>query len=60
MQNLYKTCGSITSQLNCTFSSSDTIYMTYQVFFFFLHIPSDSLVAILMIDGGLACNPIFG
>jgi len=34
--------------------------MTYQVFFFFLHVPSDSLIAILMIDGEFVCNPIVG
>jgi len=33
--------------------------MTYQVFFF-LHLPSDSLIEILVIDGEFACNPIVG
>jgi hypothetical protein len=32
--------------------------MAYQVFF--LYIPSDSLVAVLVIDGEFICNPIVG
>jgi hypothetical protein len=33
--SLNNTCGSITSHLNCIFSSSDAIYMTHQVWIFF-------------------------
>jgi hypothetical protein len=33
--------------------------MTYQVFFF-LRLPSDSLVAILRIDGEFVCNSVVG